>query len=229
MFFKLKKYSFKPSYDAKHISKIKKLNDTYEELFIRYIKKEKFSKEEEKELFNGIQEVSIYVKSALYFQIVESFNSKLPIEKKAGILFEKLKNQYEENFSEFIEEEFSILSEDSVYEAIGMIDSKNIFNKKEKANIISFIKNIMFYKVINFLENKVNSFKVLQINFDFISEDHDEEEYIDNLLLESNLKKSLNEDLYNRLKEGLLKRDLDKDLIPYVNFLIDFKNKCFVL
>lgn len=229
MFFKLKKYSFKPSYDAKNISKIKLLNNNYEELFMKYIKKEKFSIEEEKALYEGIKEISLYVKSAIYFQIVESFNSKLPIEKKAFILFEKLKNQYEERFKEFIDEEFIILAEDSVYEAIGMVDSKNVFKKQEKSNIISFIKNVMFYKVINFLENKVNSFKNLEINFDLISEDDFEEEFIDNLLIESNLKKSLNEDLYNRLKEGLLKRDLDKDLFPYVNFLIDFKNKCFVL
>lgn len=229
MFFRLKKYSFKPSYDAKNISKIKLLNNNYEELFIKYIKKEKITINEEIELCNGIKEISSYVKSAIYFQIVESFNSKLPIEKKAFILFEKLKLQYEDKFNEFIDEEFTLLSEDSVYEAIGMIDSKNTFKKQEKSNIISFIKNIMFYKVINFLENKVNSFKGLEINFSFIIEDNEEEEYIDNLLIESNLKKSLNEDVYNRLKEGLLKRDLDKDLIPYVNFLIDFKNKCFVL
>ena len=232
MFFALKKYSFKPSYDGKNISKIKYLNKTYEEIFLKYIENNNnISFEEKKHLSNGIQEISLYIKSSIFFQIIENFNSKTPIEKKANFLFLKLKEQYPDNFNYFIEEEFLILSEDTVFETLGMLPSTHKYIKSvESSNIISFMKNILFYKILNFLENKVNSFQVLKLEEEFkISDKEDEEEFIDHLLINSNLKKSLNEDLYFRLKEGILTRNLDKDLIPYVKFLIEFKNKCIVL
>ncbi len=229
MFFNKKRYSFKPSYEAKTVSKLEELTNEYEKIFIKYISKKKLNTTEEISLSKGIKEVSFYIKTGILYQFLEDYNSKTSLSKKVETLFYKLKHQFEypSVFKDFIDEEILILAEDVVFESLGMDGGDSFFVKTGKSsNFILFCKNKLFYKLLNFLETRVSFEKT------FLFEDSEceieKEEYIDKLIVLSKLDKMLNEALVFRIKECLMNNKIDEDLIEYIEHMVEYKEyyKC---
>lgn len=232
MFFKFKKYNYIPSYEKKTSSKIEYLNQTYEFLFLKYIKDKKSLNNEEKEkLYEGINNISLYIIRGLFYQILENYNSKTPIEKKLEALYNVAKKQYNDNrlFESYLEEELKIMAEDTIYESIGMIEGKIFKKEKENSNFISYLKKQLFYKFLNFLEKRINNFKNCVLDLERLElsclDKLEKEEFISDLIEDSNLSNCLNKDILEKIKESLINESFEKDIIPYIEFLIEFKNK----
>jgi hypothetical protein len=232
MFFKFRKYNYIPSYEIKTSSKIEYLNKTYEYLFLKYIKdKDSLNNEEKEILYEGIKAISFYIIKGLFYQILENYNSKTPIEKKLEALYNVAKQQYNDNrnFEEYLEEELIIMAEDTIYESIGMIEGKLFKKETEKSNFISYLKKQLFFKFLNFLEKKINNFKNCVLDLEMLElsclDKMEKEEFISDLIEDSNLSNCLSKDILEQIKENLINEHFEKEIIPYIEFLIEFKNK----
>lgn len=228
MFFRKKKYSFNPSYETKTISKLEQLTIEYEPVFLKYIRKEKLTKTEELLLSKGIKEVSLYIKTGILYQLFEDYNTKSALSKKIETLFNVLKYQYLyslSDFNDFINEEILNLSEDVVYEALGL-GNKCFIKNGEKSNFILFCKNKLLYKLLLFLETRIHFEKT------FIFEEKECEiekvDYIEKLIKLSKLDKMINTETISRIKECLLNNKIDEDLIEYIEHMVEYKEyyKC---
>lgn len=230
MLFKFKQYKYKPSFEIKTTSKIKSLKDKYEDIFLRYINdKNSLNKEEIEKLYSGIKEISLYIKTGMFYQLLEYYSSKTALSRKIEVLFYKAKQQYngKEEFQDFIEEEILILAEDAIYEGLGLSEGIKFNKTEENSNMILFFKNKLFYKLLNFLENRVSNFQ--NLSFFLLNEDEEDllekEDFINKLIKDSNLEAAINPDIILRLKEALMFNNIDEDLIPYVEFLVEYKEK----
>lgn len=234
-FFKFKKYKFIASYEIKTSTKIDYLLKEYENLFINYkIEKNNYSEKDKEKIFKGIQEVSQYIINGIFYQLLESYNSKSSLEKKVETLLKIAENQYDgkTSFKEYLEEELIILAETVIFESIGMIESKKHFEKTtEKSNIIYFMKQELFYKFLEFLDERVNTFNQMKIDLNNeYYEDEDlleKEQLIEVLMKDSLLDKAISNDLKEKIKYALLNNDITKETKPYIEFLVSFKEKTY--
>ena len=230
MWFKFKKYNYTPSFEFKTTSRIKHLKNTYEELILKYINnKNDLSKEEENTLFIGIQEIATYIKNGILYQLLEDYQSKSSLSKKVEVLFYKAKQQYNgiDEFQRFIEDELFTLAEDAIFESIGLCDGNKYTKTESNSNMILFFKNKLFYKFLNFLEDRVVNFQNIS---SFLLNDESEnilekEELINDLIKSSKLFEVVDNKLILRIKESLINNKIDEDLIPYIEFLIEYKEK----
>ena len=160
--FKKQSYSYTPAYEIKTKNKLNSLTIKYQNIFLRYIAKENFSTTDNELLLEAIKEVSIYIYQGVLYQIHTKFDSKTSAEKKLETLFSMLSEHCSKvniDFKSYIQEEFTMLAEDSIYEAIGFKNSTKQFTMtSETSNFIKYTKAIMFFKVISFLENRLRLF-----------------------------------------------------------------------
>lgn len=120
------------------------------------------------------------------------------------------------------------MAEDTIFESIGMIEGKLFHKETEKSNFISFLKKELFFKFLNFLEQRINNFKNgvldLENNLELSCLDRiEKEEYINDLIEDSNLSHCLSKDIIEKIKENLITENIEKDIVPYIEFLIEYK------
>lgn len=228
MIFKFKYNKYKYSKSTNKESKLKKLTNKYEEVFLKILNKEDLSPSEGKLFMEGFSDIKKYIVSSLLMNIDKPYESKKPIEKKLYTLYNQYKFLYPE-FQDFmfrIREELDVICEDSIYSSIGLGDKS--FNKQDKeSSLILFTNNMFFFNVLNFLEKNVNSLKNEKIILTNSMEDIDMEEEkilksieIENLLKEKNILNSMGQDMYNEIKEVLISEDgIPDHLIEIIRYL----------
>lgn len=216
-----KRYQFKPSFEIKTKAKIIQLTEKYELICLKAINKEKLTSEENYLLMDAINDIKEYTTQGIFFKMTENYNSKLPIEKKAETLFNQLLNLYSYTGDPYssVKIEIEELVLDTIYGALGYDKAiKPFIKQKENSYLIKYIQSLLFYKILNFLEEKTNSLKQAREDDVYKNETHSENDLFI-ALEESDLKESIPEDVYNELKEAILKESYPKHLIPYIQFL----------
>ena len=217
--FKFKSYSYKPSFEGKTKQRIISLTNKYESIFLKQIEGT-LSKEEEKELYQGIKEVEKYILKSVFFKMNEDYNGKTPLEKKAEAIYRRVLNYYDQ-----LEMDIEDVVRDSIYEALGFSKNKVFKKEKESSYFIKYVMNITFFNVLLFLEKKLNAVEYEKENTS-IDNYEEEIEDIDCLLESSGLKAALPKDTYAELKECLDRKESpEKHLVPYLEFLLSFKEE----
>jgi len=214
MLFKYKKYEYTKSKSKKE-SRLSILNNEFEEVFLKILNKETLSNEENQLFLSGFNEIKKYLVSSLLLNINKSYENKKPIEQKLSTLYSQYMYLYPEpdDFIYRIREDLDILCENSIYSAIGL--GKKSFNKENSdSNLILFINNMFFYESLNFIEKNINNLKNEKVNLtndlgditkneDFIIKEVEVEE----LLKSKNILDSVGSDMYEEIKEILLKEE----------------------
>jgi hypothetical protein len=220
MFFRFNSYSFKPTYENKNLSKFNYLKNKYQDVILKYINnKEKLNKDEQLLFFFAIEEISVYITNGIFFQITKEYDKKTDLDKKMYSLFTRINYYHENTFADTLAEDIYILSTNSIYEALG-INGNNKFQKVNKNScFISYTKNRLYYKVLNFLEKKCQVLNNIDVDSDNIDVIEKQEDMIDELIKIKKLDQVLDEKLIKEIKEALLIRSIPKHIIPYIEFL----------
>ena len=225
--FKYKKYHHYKSQNKKE-SILKKLTNKYENIFLKILNKEELSNEDGILFMKGFEDIKKYLISSLLKNIEKDYDTKKPIEQKLTTLYNQYRFLYPE-FDDFmfrIKEDLNTICEGSIYSAIGF-GEKSFIKQNNQSNLILFINNMFFYDVLNFLEKNVNSLKNEKFILDESLNDTFSEERnlingmeIDNLLKEKNILDSLGQDIYDEIKDVLLKEkqipDHLEEIIKYI-------------
>lgn len=233
-FFNTPKYRFTVSYNKKTETLLSVLIKTYEPIFIKYIEdKNSLTTEETDLFFNGIQDIARYVATGLVYQVLLSPNKKTKVEKECIYYLNLAKKYYpQEIFEDMLSSELLDLSEESVYESLGMskkIKDKTFIKLTNDSNIVSYINGIFFYKFLNFIKSNIEACVKVELSSDddnYFSEiDDSQKEHLDDLIEQSLLNKSVSPELLSEIKEAILKKDIDDKIEPYVKFLANFSSQ----
>ena len=227
MLFRYKKYEYSKSKSPRE-SKLQKLTNKYELILLKVLKKEDLSNEEGKLLLEGLNEIRNYLVSSLLINIDKKYDKKKPIEQKLSTLYNQYMYLYPE-FQDFIyriREDLNTICEGSIYSAIGFGD-KSFTKQDSQSNLILFIHNMFFYDVLNFLEKNVNSLKNEKFILSETLNDTSKEEReliilleVEQLLESKNILDSVGKDLYEEIKEVLIKEeDIPSHLIEIIKYI----------
>lgn len=227
--FKFKTYNYKPSDKAKSKLEIAKLTGKYEHLFLAQINK-RLRKEDEAEFYEGLNNVKRYIHKTILFKL-NNFNEKYdsPIERKAATLYGKAKHIFED-----IDTELKELITDAIYDSLGFGKEGKAFSKKNSTSyFIKYTINNAFYKILNYLDSKVNTIEQEKEDIsDYYSQPYQgdnsllEEHDIDSLLEQSKFKKALPADIYEKVRQCLINREIpDKEITPYLEMLLKIKER----
>ena len=223
MIFKYRKYK----YSEDKLSKLDKLSQEYEELFLRILEKDNLSYDDGQKFLIGFDKIKKYLTGSIILNIKKDFDSKTPIEKKLSTLYNQYMYMYPDfqDFNFRVQEEFMDICEGTIYSSIGL-GSKKFKKLDEDSNLILYINKMFFYDVLNFLDAKVNNLKKAKEVVTELTKDLDKHENemikeveVDKLLLEKNIKDSVGEDIFQQIRETLLN---EEDIPPHLEELIKY-------
>ena len=228
------KYKFVVSYDKKTESRLGVIIQTYESVFLKYIKDRKsLTKEEETLLKDGINDIRKYVVFGLIYHLAFKPNKNNPLDRECLYYMNLAKKFYSKDYyQELLEDETMILAEDAIYESLGVIPGKEhkaFVKLTERANIVSYIQGIFYYKFLEFLKSHIGAYH----NMGNISDETDSmkvikdenRELLDGLISRSLLNKSVPLNVLNNIRECILSGNIDEEILPYVKFLANFKEQ----
>jgi len=237
-------YKYIPSFEAKEETYLLYVKKHIQPIFIKYIKdKHSVTKEEKEILFSELENIKKYIEKWIIYEIKEDFNKKNKIEQKLETLHNKLKYFYENvlqmNFDLFFEENLEFMIESTLLDVINPVNTQYIFDEKRYSNFMYWIHSIVFYKILNFLDNELlkyeeeksmleNDFTYSFIDAETLLEEKDWEKIVKEILNDNELVFFIPPDIQPLIEKFLLslkiksieitKRELKK-ITPYIEIL----------
>ena len=220
---KFKKYQCSLSKEGEFKLKIIELTRKYESIFLKIINNKKLSSDEELLFYKGIKEVKDYVFSSI-------FNYNIDFENK---LIVKLKVLYNQNNS-LSDDSIKDIIEDVIYEALGYNKEnqkvKTFKKTSENSYFIKYVQIMSIYALLKKMENECEYYHYCTTHLNYFYEDNNDlcskEQTINILFKKSKFDTALPERTLLKLKNILLgKEEATKDMIPYLEYLAQLKEK----
>lgn len=174
------KYSYIPSYMFKTGSKYKQLTDSYQDIFVKYAKKEKLTVEENKLLFIGITHCVEYILAGFFYSVKENFDSKSNQEKIISSIYNRLVKVYagDIQLKDRIKGQLADLAENAFFYSLGIdfYKKRNYIWSQESyyKNIIKHASEVVFKSLVfDYLQEQSS---VLNLSKVVLSEEYVNEE-----------------------------------------------------
>jgi len=223
-------YDYIPSYIFKTGSKYKQLTEAYQDIFKKYIQKEKELSEKERELlFIGIKHVATYIKNGFFYSVKQNYDSKTNQDKViTAIYFRMIKiTEGELNFRNKYDTTIFDLAETSIFLSLGMetykkrdsfkwnIDSgfyKNFLKHSSEVVFKSLIYDYMkeLSEIANEAKQDINKESIEAVDITELS--------TENILNKSGIEWAIPTEIKDKIKEYLNYGELKhlKEITPYL-------------
>ena len=243
-------YNYTPSFKAKEEKYILYLQNNIQPLFLKFIEdKNQLNPEEKEVIFKEMENMKLYLKKWIKYEIQEDYNTKSALEKKLETLYFKIRNIFSNSdmeFEPFFEENLEIIIDDAIFEALGVNNSKKVFKQtNDHSNILFWCHSIVFYKTLSFMDNELLKYQTTANNEQISSEnyhkefeskiyDEDWEKMVEEILNEEEINLFIPYDILPFLRKLLLSLKIDKYYLteeeimivkPYSDILLEILKK----